>query len=168
MGKVSTYWHRARLVLAPPRTLGEVEARVVKGWPQVVHLTPAQAAAQVACGSAMLVDVRTERECALSHIVGATRSSGQDIPSPAAGVRLIILYCAVGIRSARLAMRLGRVVRGPADTTFANLSGGIFRWHAEGRALENDHGRTRALHPYSARWQHLTDCIAMHRSRIVE
>jgi rhodanese-related sulfurtransferase len=100
----------------------------------------------------VLFDVRTPAEQAVSRIGGAISISPEMTPAAwrqsygatTIGKR-VVFYCAVGLRSARLAAPLGH----------ANLRGGIFRWSRDGHALVNDTGPTRQVHPFNERWGRL-------------
>jgi len=116
------------------------------------EIAAADLAAELARGNVVLFDVRTPAEQAVSRISGAIAISPEMTPTAwrqcyaatTLGKR-VIFCCAVGVRSARLAAPLAHI----------NLRGGIFRWSREGRALVNDAGSTRQVHPYDDRWGRL-------------
>ncbi len=116
------------------------------------EIVAADLAAELAHGDVVLFDVRTPAEQAVSRIAGAIAISPETTPttwrqSYAATTtgRRVVFYCAVGLRSARLAAPLAHI----------NLRGGIFHWSREGRALVNDAGPTRQVHPCDERWGRL-------------
>ena len=116
------------------------------------EIAPAELAAGLVRGDVVLFDVRTPAEQAVSRIAGAiaispamTPAAWQDSYGATITGRRVVFYCAVGVRSARLAAPLGRL----------NLRGGIFRWSRESRPLLNDAGPTRQVHPYDERWGRL-------------
>jgi adenylyltransferase/sulfurtransferase len=97
----------------------------------VPALEPAELRARLARGDDVdLVDVREPHEWALGRIEGARLvplSSFEDALGTFDGAREVVLYCAVGARSARAAERL--LARGVGRVW--NLAGGIQRWEAE-------------------------------------
>ena len=141
--------------------LQRVEADIAARYPVVRHDPPERLAERVGPVRAgiVLFDVRAAAEFEVSHIDGAVRldpamladefrkSHAQLIVG-----RDVILYCAIGLRSARLAERLQFVMVQAGARSVINLSGGIFRWHNEGRPLANAAGDTRAVHPFNAHW----------------
>jgi adenylyltransferase/sulfurtransferase len=101
--------------------------------PQAVPtLDPAALRARLTRGDDLdLVDVREPHEWALGRIEGARLAPLSRFDEALAtfdGAREVVLYCAVGARSARAAERL--LARGV--TRVWNLAGGIQRWLEEG------------------------------------
>lgn len=103
----------------------------------------------------ILLDVRTVDEWSVSHLPGARRidpgASPQaalpDIPKDAP----VVTYCAVGYRSAELAMRM----RAAGFTHVQNLDGSIFQWANEHRPLLRDSEPASRVHPYNQFWGRL-------------
>jgi rhodanese-related sulfurtransferase len=62
--------------------------------------------------------------------------------------RPVVVYCAVGYRSAKLAQQLDKA----GMKCIYNLSGGIFQWANEGRLMFRDERPTQVVHPYNAIW----------------
>ena len=93
-----------------------------------------------------LLDVRTQEEFAISHLPGAKRVEPnvavEEIKRMLDLKRPVVLYCAGGYRSARLAQRLTRA--GVADVH--NLEGAIFAWANEGLPLECDGQPATTIH----------------------
>ena len=99
----------------------------------------------------IIFDVRQPGEYAVSHLTGAIQVDpnisavdfmarfGEQIAG-----RDVVFYCSVGRRASRLAARVEKPVAALA-TRVHNLSGGIFRWHGEGRALVDPQGQTTDL-----------------------
>lgn len=109
------------------------------------------AAAMPARPPCLLLDIRESQEYALSHIPGARQLSPAQVAAfaqePQARLnleQLIVVYCSVGVRSGRAAQAL----MAAGFTQVKNLSGAIFQWANEGRALE---GGTH-VHPFDAVW----------------
>lgn len=113
-------------------------------------------------GDVLLLDVRSPEEYAVSHLKGALRvdpeAAAQEVVerwgSELAG-RRVVLYCAVGVRSAGLGERIEEAALAAGAASVSNLSGGIFRWRNEGRPLVDAAGPTPYVHPFSSRWSRL-------------
>lgn len=100
----------------------------------------------------VLLDVRTEKEFAVSHLPGAVQAE-KDVAEQLLkmGVpkdREIVVYCSVGYRSAQLAEKLSAA----GFLHVLNLEGSIFAWTNEGRSLVNANGPTTGTHPYDRKW----------------
>lgn len=146
-----------------PAEFQAVEAMVAKTYPDVEHVTTLDVERLRQSGDAvLLLDVREMSEFRVSRIPGAvrvdpgawTRTLMAGIGADARG-RTVVLYCSVGVRSAKLAGRAQKALREAGAVRVVNLMGGIFRWHNEMRTLENDAGQTGDVHPYDARWGRL-------------
>ncbi|MEH2002260.1 MAG: rhodanese-like domain-containing protein [Nostoc sp.] len=100
----------------------------------------------------LLLDARSQAEYAVSHIETAVRIDPlkPDLAalSTVSKDRLIVVYCAVGYRSAKLAQQLDEA----GMKCIYNLSGGIFQWANEGRLIFKDEHLTQLVHPYNAIW----------------
>jgi len=114
----------------------------------VQHVTPAEAAALLADDTATVIwDIRRPDEFAVSHLPDA-----RHVPPDTADAALkqllpdanqtILVYCAVGYRSAQMARRLQAL----GHTNVLNLEGAIFAWAEADLPLEG--GDT--VHPYNA------------------
>lgn len=100
----------------------------------------------------LVLDARNQIEYAVSHIETAAHI---DLLTPDLAAlstvskgRPIVVYCAVGYRSAKLAQQLDE---GGIKCIY-NLSGGIFQWANEGRLMFRDKHPTQVVHPYNAIW----------------
>jgi rhodanese-related sulfurtransferase len=141
--------------------LQRVEADIAARYPMVRHDTPECLAERVGCGRERiaLFDVRASAEFAMSHIEGAVRLDpairGHEfcqLHVQLIAGRDVFVYCAIGLRSARLAKRLQTAMVQAGACSVTNLRGGIFRWHNEGRPLAGAAGDARAVHPCDAHW----------------
>jgi rhodanese-related sulfurtransferase len=103
------------------------------------------------------VDVRAPAEQAVSTLPGALCVAPEDAPVDVLRrtekARPIVVYCSVGVRSARLARALSAV----GATDVFNLRGGIFDWANRGLPLVGPSGATQCVHGYDATWQVLLD-----------
>lgn len=160
----------ASFIVAPrPATAGEdlmaLEAKVRAAHPNVRHMTLTEYDALVARGApVLLIDAREKEEFAVSHLPGAQHVAPDTkaetfmsrFGATLAG-RQVIVYCSVGVRSSRLAERLATAARAAGAVDVANLEGGIFRWHNEGRPLARADATTGEVHPYDRRWGRYVD-----------
>ncbi|WP_229489125.1 rhodanese-like domain-containing protein [Nostoc favosum] len=100
----------------------------------------------------LVLDARSQIEYAVSHIETAAQIDAltPDLAalSTVSKDRPIVVYCAVGYRSAKLAQQLDKV----GMKCIYNLSGGIFQWANEGRLIFKDDQPTQVVHPYNAIW----------------
>lgn len=143
-------------------TLSLCEAAIrllLPGVPEIA--APALAARLSAPEAPVVLDIRTREEHAVSRIPGARLVlpgiplTEVLIPTERAGNRLVVLACAVGLRSGRMARAL--LDDGLPRSRVANLRGGLFRWSSLGLPMVDDHGPTRAVHSFDARWGRLLE-----------
>lgn len=136
-----------------------IERDLATRYPDVPTTTTAALADRLGGPDAPVVlDARTEAEYAVSHLPGARRVD-PDADARALSLALadvdrqrdVVVYCAVGVRSARVAQRLREV----GFESVANLEGSIFRWANEGRAVVRDGQAVGEVHPYDAVWGRL-------------
>ncbi len=100
----------------------------------------------------LVLDARSQTEYAVSHIetavhINALSSDLTELSTVSKG-RSIVVYCAVGYRSAKLAQQLDKA----GMKCIYNLRGGIFEWANEGRLIFRDEQPTHLVHPYNAIW----------------
>lgn len=100
----------------------------------------------------LVLDARSQTEYAVSHIETATQidplTPHLAVLSTVPKDNPIVVYCAVGYRSAKLAQQLNEA----GMKCIYNLSGGIFQWANEGRFMFRDEHPTQLVHPYNAIW----------------
>ncbi len=100
----------------------------------------------------VVLDARTAEEYAVSHLRDAVRIDPyQPSLQPLQGFpqdTAIVVYCAVGYRSARVAHFLGRQGYG----NVYNLDGSLFRWANQGRPIFRDGQPAALVHPYDRLW----------------
>jgi rhodanese-related sulfurtransferase len=102
--------------------------------------------------NAVLLDAREKEEFDMSHLEGAIHVGYEDahlnVVSDFPDDTAMVVYCAVGYRSERIAKRLRR----EGFTRVYNLWGGIFNWYNKGYVVYDAHGPTRNIHPYNNKW----------------
>jgi rhodanese-related sulfurtransferase len=105
---------------------------------------------------ALVIDVRTPDEFAVSHIPGAVHF--QDAEKLATWIKQqpaqpIIVYCSVGYRSAQMAQSLQKR---DVQQVF-NLEGSIFEWANAGEPIVMATGPTHKVHPFNQKWGQLLE-----------
>ncbi len=108
----------------------------------------------------LILDARTQAEFAVSRIQGAVRvdpdtRSARSVTENNGDLqgKTVIVYCSIGLRSSRLVVRIGQALKDNGVTAIHNMSGGIFRWRNEHRAIVDADGATRAIDSYNILWR---------------
>lgn len=128
-----------------------IEKHIESKYPGVKNLDTARLKTMLEQGEeVILIDVRKKDEFSVSHL-----PRSQHIESPQK-VRFeknksIVVYCSVGIRSAKFAETLGEL----GYTRVQNLRGSIFEWGNKGYPLVSANGPTIKVHPYNSIWGRL-------------
>lgn len=94
-----------------------------------------------------IIDVRESNEFNISHLpkaINATDSTLIELPLETT----IIVYCSVGLRSAKFAENLNK--RGYTDVF--NLRGSIFEWANNDYPLKRGNQTVTVVHPYNKKW----------------
>ena len=117
---------------------------------QLADLRASHSGAQI-----VLLDARSADEFNVSHLRGAVRANTtrKALDALAAGDadRIVVTYCSVGYRSAKLADAL----QARGITNLYNLEGSLFRWANEGRPLYRGDAPVDRVHPYDDEWGQL-------------
>lgn len=158
--------------------LSKIHSDIEQSYPALSHVSAAEMHALLAAKRAdiLLLDVRKDKEYAVSHIDGAIRvdpditaAEFMALYGPQAAGKDVVLYCSVGRRSSRLAARLRRDLHASGAQSVSNLEGGIFNWHNKAQPLVSPAGATDHVHPYNRWWGRLVtrkDKIAYKRDEI--
>ncbi len=144
-----------------PPTWSEINKDLRAKFPSLRHITTQQLGDWLSNpkrGAPLLLDVRTEPEYAVSHLMGARRVDPDADAASALGGggknTVIVTYCSVGYRSSAVAERLQKA----GCVNVYQLDGSIFQWANEGRPLVGSDGKKIAeVHPYNNRWGRLLD-----------
>jgi rhodanese-related sulfurtransferase len=138
----------------PGWRLGLVTDQIRKSYPDLQYMTTSDLAAWLASPKQVkpiILDVRTDGEFAVSHLIEAhhVAPGGElkpdDLPDDLG--RAIVVYCSTGERSAAFARRLQRA----GHSSVMLLEGGIVRWANEGRPMTNDHDLVTRVQPSDSR-----------------
>ena len=136
-----------------------VNGMIAARYPGVPHIGTDSLARRLeerAAPRPLLLDVRTRKEYAVSHLPGAVYAGpeGEAISTDSLSRGTpIVVYCSVGYRSAGVVERLEEA----GFTNVSNLKGSIFRWANEGRPLYRASERVFQVHPYDEKWGRLLD-----------
>ncbi len=154
---LATMWSTSVCAFIPRADWASLGAAIRSRYPEVSHITTSELASRLENKSPILLDVRTADEFAISHLPEARHApSDSAVRALLKGIeadRSIVVYCAVGYRSARttdLLRRLGYV-------NAVNLEGSIFAWANEGRPIVRGQQRVNDVHPYNEHWGKLLD-----------
>lgn len=153
----------------PPK-LDPTDARVslsdIERSVAAIYSVPEIAVADVAGGlgreDVVFFDVRDRREFETSHLPGAIPVAPDMTAEDFVGEhgerlagRIVVFYCSVGVRSGRMLERVRSAIAPYRPAAAYNLRGGLFRWFAEGGAVENANGPATIIHPYDDAWRDL-------------
>lgn len=158
-GVAGAFYAMPALRAADPSQLEKTIEDVAKRWPNLQHVPANDVARMMAEKSAVIFDVRTEEEYNVSHLEGAVRvdpaiDSSEFLKAHAGAVKgkTAVFYCSVGVRSSKLAERVGQGLKEAGATATQNLRGGIFAWLQEYRPLHDAEGPIELVHPYDKTW----------------
>ena len=136
--------------------LGPIKREIREEFPDVRRVSTAELASWQA-EPPVLLDVRETDEYEVSHLRNArralTEAEAMDALRGVPKDDRIVVYCSVGLRSARLA----RALQARGFTRVYNLEGSIFQWANEGRPVYRDDQPTSKVHPYDDHWGKLLD-----------
>jgi len=143
------------LGLGEPADLPKVAAVIEQQFPDVRQIDPAELERELAAPESeqpVLIDVRSAEEYAVSHIEGAIRAEtlveARAVLDQADPDAPIVVYCAVGYRSAELA----RELEAAGYEGVRNLRGSIFSWANAGRPVVRNGRQVEQVHPYNKTW----------------
>jgi len=138
-----------------PERLSDHIAGLKTKFPDVAQVSPDELDAM--SPRPVLLDVRTEKEFAVSHLPSAIRAKEDAIHQlKEMGIGFgdpIVVYCSVGYRSSVLAQQL----QAAGFRNVRNLEGSIFAWAHAGLPLENAEGAISGVHPFDTVWGRLLE-----------
>lgn len=124
-----------------------INKQIKKEFPDVAHVTVEQLSEMIGSSNLLLVDVRTREEYAVSTIKGAQNYETTEEIAVSRG-QVIVVFCSVGYRSARIADELRK--RGRSEVY--NLRGSLFDWANKGFPLFQGKRQTFYVHPFNKHW----------------
>lgn len=145
------------VLLRPPRPgdLAKLKQLVHEKFPDVKSISTSDLAQWLGDANRtqpVLIDVRSKEEFAVSHLKGALhRDPAGPVSADLSPSAAIVVYCAVGYRSAQFARRLQR----QGFTNVRNLEGAIFQWANDGLPLYRGAQQVHQVHPYNGKWRGL-------------
>lgn len=141
-------------------TWQSINADLADDYPRVKHMSTQALERLLAnrTGSApLLIDARAFDEFSVSHIEGAVHAETVEQVKALLAQRppdsQVIVYCSVGVRSARLVAKL----QDAGITNSVNLKGSIFEWVNRGLPVYKDGQTTVGVHPFNRKWGALLD-----------
>ncbi len=145
-------WSASVCALTPKADWVSLGQSIRSRYPEVRHINTSEFASIPDRQEPLILDVRSTDEFRISHLDRARHApSDAAVLAATAGIdrnRAIVVYCAVGYRSARAADLLRR--HGYANAV--NFEGSIFAWANEGRPLFRGTQRVTEVHPYNEYW----------------
>lgn len=151
----ATAFAQDRKTEAGRRALVERMAAEIKAeHPDVATITAAALKDGLPTGNFILVDVRTDRERAVSTLPGAITAKDFEarMEELLAEGRTVVAYCTIGARSSSYARRMGK--RG---VTMLNLEGSVLAWTHAGGDFVSGSVSTRRVHVYGRGWNLAAD-----------
>ena len=137
-----------------------IESRLEKDFSDVAGVNTNELAAWLADPNRpdpILVDARDASEFAVSHLQNAIQAQSWAEFKKATGeqgtTQPVVIYCSVGIRSAKLA----RILKQNGFSDVYNLRGSIFQWANEGKALYREQEQVLKVHPFDRHWGKLLE-----------
>lgn len=130
-----------------------VDRRIEREFPGTPFVSAGELAARYGADPSRMpavIDARRPEEFRISRLPGALNLESAAAAAarfPDRGAPLVV-YCSVGLRSARVAAGL----RALGYARVENLRRGIFGWAAEGRPMVDADGGTGRVHPYNRLW----------------
>jgi rhodanese-related sulfurtransferase len=139
-----------------PMTWARVDQMIEREFPGVPSITTTNLADLLkAAEPRLIIDVRDLKEFSVSHIEGAVHADSlskiQAAIDSNPNVKKVVLYCSVGLRSAKYVQQL----RQKNKNDMFNLKGSLFAWANEGKPIFSGNTRVFKVHPYDTKWGEL-------------
>ncbi len=149
--------------MANDSVLTKIHNKIIKRYANIEHVEAANLE-QWNADDVVIFDVREKSEYDVSHIDGAIQVE-PDINSDSfieeysdlLRGKTVVFYCSVGRRSSGLLSRIAPQLKQQGIEQSYNLTGGIFRWHNEDRAVFKGGNSTPYIHPYNFYWGRLIE-----------
>ena len=131
-----------------------IAAEIRAEHPDVATITAASLKEALPSGNFLLVDVRTDKERAVSTLPGAITAKDFEarLDELVAEGRTVVAYCTIGARSSSYARKMGK--RG---VRVLNLEGSVLAWTHAGGEFVSKAGPVRRVHVYGRGWNLAAD-----------
>lgn len=131
-----------------------IAAEIRADHPDVATITAAALKDSLPTGNFILVDVRTDKERAVSTLPGAIAAKDFEarMEELLAEGRTVVAYCTIGARSSSYVRRMGK--RG---IRMVNLEGSVLAWTHAGGDFVSGSAPTRRVHVYGRSWNLAAD-----------
>ncbi|MDE2877099.1 MAG: rhodanese-like domain-containing protein [Gemmatimonadota bacterium] len=131
-----------------------IAAEIRAEHPDVATITAAALKEKLPAGNFVLVDVRTDKERAVSTLPGAITAKHFEarLDELVAEGRTVVAYCTIGARSSYYARKMGK--RG---VRVLNLEGSVLAWTHAGGEFVSKAGPVRRVHVYGRGWNLAAD-----------
>jgi rhodanese-related sulfurtransferase len=129
-------------------TWEEINQGIAHDYPTVRHIDTDALKTDLEQGKKMvLIDVRKKEEYGVSHLPSAVNIiNTKDVALPKDTP--IIVYCSVGVRSAKFAKNLEKL----GYINVLNLQGSIFEWANKSFLLMRENTKVTSVHPFNKKW----------------
>jgi sodium/bile acid cotransporter 7 len=134
------------------RIVNQMFAEYSKEFPSVKTIDPKKAMDLAGSEDLVVVDVRHEKEMAVSVIPGAITKSEFLSQKESYHDKTIVVYCTIGYRSGIFAAEMQK-----QSFDVYNLKGGILSWVLEGGQVRNNTGIVKQVHVYGEKWRYVPD-----------
>ena len=128
---------------------------MAKRWPEVQHISQNDFIRLAQGGNAVLFDVRSPEEYAVSHIKGAIQvtpeiSADDFLAKYGAALKgkSAVFYCSIGVRSSKLTARVAGGLKAAGASGAGSLKGGIFAWANAARPVVDANGPADKVHGF--------------------
>ena len=123
-------------------------------YPDVATISATALREVLPSGDFVLVDVRTDKERAVSTLPGAIGAKDFEtrLEELAVAGKTVVAYCTIGARSSAYARKMGK--RG---VDVLNLEGSVLAWTHAGGEFMGDSGPTTRVHVFGRRWNLAAD-----------
>jgi len=141
-------------------TWQSINADLEKDYPQISHISTKDLESRLAdhtLAAPLLIDARASDEFAVSHLPGAVHADSVEQVLAQLDDRApdtqVVVYCSVGVRSARLVSKL----QAAGVSNAVNLKGSIFEWANRGLPVYKGDEPTLGVHPFNRKWGELLE-----------
>lgn len=144
---ISGFLGLARVPTDPEERRARVEELYQQARGEFPDVTEAEAADLLGAGGVVFVDVRPERERAISVLPGSIPAAVVEADPAAFEGQRLVAYCTIGYRSG-----LWATAQRERGLPVENLAGGVLAWSWAGGTFERDGEPTTTVHVFGPSW----------------